>query len=232
MQQTHSVDRRERTAHVAPDQRRLRSAIGTLSVHDRLQGAAGQELHPDADASAERVGAVDRDDVRMADPGEQTSFADQRGLVDGRAARVEQLERDLPFEARIPRAIHGSERAAPDRFADLEPQAAACARRRAPGDRAAGADRGRGDARIGTGFGGFNRPPRQRRSARAGRGCLPPCQDISVASFATARDTVMRAASALGLSTSAAISVYEQPSSIRAITASRSISSSDSSALS
>ena len=48
-------------------------------VAERLfERPALDELHPQADAAVDALGAVDRDDVRMADAGEETAFFDDR----------------------------------------------------------------------------------------------------------------------------------------------------------
>ena len=74
------------------------------------------------------LGAVDGDDVRMADAGEQASFFDD-GVPTRRLRRFgrQQLQRDVAIEPRVPRAVDVAERAAADALehAEVTPRALA-----------------------------------------------------------------------------------------------------------
>ena len=76
MQQARRVDRRHRATHLDADScdfllRKCRPVAKRL-----FERAALDELHPQPDAAVDPFSAVDRDDVRMADAGEQPAFFD------------------------------------------------------------------------------------------------------------------------------------------------------------
>ena len=86
------------------------------SVDDLFERAAPDEFHPEADACADLLGAVDRDDVRMTDAGEQSAFVDdgRRERIAHGGIRIDQLERHLAIEARVPGAVDLAEDATAD----------------------------------------------------------------------------------------------------------------------
>ena len=74
------------------------------------------------DAAVVAVGAVDGNHVRVTNAREQTALGDHRplerlgvGVLD-----VQELERDIPRELGIPRAIHGAVAAAADELPELQ----------------------------------------------------------------------------------------------------------------
>ena len=116
MQHAGAVHCRNGMTKVDADLNGFRTAEHFASVHDLFERAAPDELHPETDACADLLGAVDRDDVRMTDAGEQSAFVDdgRGGTVADGWIRVDQLERHLAIEPRVPRPVHLAEDAAAD----------------------------------------------------------------------------------------------------------------------
>src|SRR5215831_1640235 len=72
---------------------------------DLLQVAAVDELHPEPDPAVDLVGVIDGDDVRMPDAREQARFLQDPIALELRSFAVEELDRDLAVELRIPGPI-------------------------------------------------------------------------------------------------------------------------------
>ena len=120
--QARSVNGGERPAEVDADEGRLAGAHRAVGVEPLLERLAFEELHPETDAALVRVGSVDVDDVGVAQPGEPASLGDHR-LFERRVfgtIRVQQLQRHLARELRIPRAIDGAVSAAADQLAQMQ----------------------------------------------------------------------------------------------------------------
>lgn len=122
MQQTGRVHRGERVAQRHADQRGFLSAHRAVFPDDLGEGAALNELTPDPDAAVDLLSAIDGHHVGMAHPGEAAPFREHPGgaLWVSRCERNE-LERDLPFESRVPCSIDIAEPAAAHRLHHLEP---------------------------------------------------------------------------------------------------------------
>ena len=92
-----------------------------LTTQQLLERGAANELHPEPDPALARLGAVDADDVRVTETGQDAALA-QDPLVQtgGRAAGAQQLERDLAMQLRVEGPEHLAEGALPHPFADLE----------------------------------------------------------------------------------------------------------------
>ncbi len=99
-----------------PIRDRFRPTEHVASVHDLFKRAAPDEFHPETDAWADLLGAVDRDDVRMTHAGEEPALLDdrRRGTVADGGIRVDQLERHLAIEPGVPRPVDLAEGAAAD----------------------------------------------------------------------------------------------------------------------
>ena len=85
-----------------------------------FNGLAFDQLHPQADRVADTLRTVNRDDVGVANAGEETAFLDDRrraGSV-GIGPPREQLQRHLAIETRIPSTIDAPERAAAEGLHD------------------------------------------------------------------------------------------------------------------
>ena len=104
---------RERAAQLDADAgnllRRERSALGELG----LERPAFDELHPEAGAAVDALGAVDSGDVRMTHARHQPAFVYDEPVL-GAVVVAEQLQRDVAIEARVPGAIDVAEAAAAD----------------------------------------------------------------------------------------------------------------------
>ena len=127
MEQAGRVHGRQRPAQVEPHAGRLARAERPLLLDQLLQRAPADELHPDADHAVARLGAVDRDHVRMAHARQQPPFVDDpRRVADRLARRVrrrvcpQQFERHVAVEMRIPRAIHVAVGAVAEQFQPLQ----------------------------------------------------------------------------------------------------------------
>jgi hypothetical protein len=91
-----------------------------MRVQPRLDRLAVHEIHPQAGAAIPHVGAMDRDNVRMAHLRERTSLAEQLIEGSGRRAAAEQLQRHIDIELRIVRDVNLAVRAARDAPAHLQ----------------------------------------------------------------------------------------------------------------
>ena len=80
MQQAGRMNGRHRAAELDADARDLLLGESPALAERLFERAALDELHPEADAPADALRAVDGDDVRMADAREQPAFLDDRGL--------------------------------------------------------------------------------------------------------------------------------------------------------
>ena len=78
MQETCGVDGRHRTTELDADRDRVRGVERRASSQLLLERLAAHELHPQADLIADPLGAVNRHDVRVADPREQPALFDDR----------------------------------------------------------------------------------------------------------------------------------------------------------
>src|SRR6185369_12799001 len=85
----------------------LARAEPPLALHPLGERAPAHELHPEAHAAVVRVRPEDRHDVGMADAREKPRLMEHARLESGAAAMLapEQLQRDLPLQGRIPRAM-------------------------------------------------------------------------------------------------------------------------------
>jgi len=234
MHESGAVDGRERAADVDADDRRLARAHAPVGIDPLLQRLAFEELHPEADAAVVAVGAVDGNHVGVTNPREQTTLGDHRllerlgvGVLD-----AQELERDIPRELRIPRAIHRAVAAAADELPELQ-RSPAIDGLRIPGPRGV---IGAGGSRpfvvaMDVGDGGedlelthqlplvvcgraFGLTPVDRHAVGDGGRehakafVVGHAGVMSRASRASARLTAMRAASVLGLPRAEAISAY------------------------
>ena len=100
------MHRGQRLSHRRAEPGRFLRAHRTVRPQLLLERDAANELHPEADAAAIDVGAVDGHDVRVSDTRQAAGFGEQR-LVDVRAAK--HFEGDLFAQLRIPCAVHGAE---------------------------------------------------------------------------------------------------------------------------
>ena len=114
MQHAGVVRGRERAAEVDAHGGRL-GRVETAALGQLLgERAAAHELGPDAHAAVRALGAVDGRDVRVSHAREQPAFLDDLVFRVGRRRRlrrVQQLQRDLAIEARVPSAKHFTESA-------------------------------------------------------------------------------------------------------------------------
>jgi hypothetical protein len=79
-----------------------------LSLQPGVQGAAAEELHGQEDLLVDDADVVDADDVGVGQPGHRLGLAHQARGREGvglGAVGVEDLERDLPVQLRIVRAV-------------------------------------------------------------------------------------------------------------------------------
>ena len=79
VEQPHGMYGRNGPAQFDPDGRGLLWREAFPRAEHVLEGLAFDELHREADPVADPLGAVDRDDVRMVDAGEEPSLLDDRG---------------------------------------------------------------------------------------------------------------------------------------------------------
>ena len=117
MDEAGGMRRGERAAQLAADQGRFARAERALRFEQRFERPPAHELHRQADAAFVFLGAVDVDDVGVADAGHDAAFVQHpRGnLIECAAgARPQQLQRDVAMQG-IAGAIDLAERA----FADL-----------------------------------------------------------------------------------------------------------------
>ena len=127
VQQSGTVHGRQGLAQIDADRRRLPRAERPLLLDDLMQGAAADELHPDADPAIPRLGSVHGNHVGMAHAREQPAFVDHarriaqrcRGII-RRGSAAQKLQRDFAVQLRVPRAIDLAKGAASDRFEQPE----------------------------------------------------------------------------------------------------------------
>ena len=92
------------------------------TLHGLLERLAAHELHPQSDAIIVLLGAVDLHDVRVAHARKPPRLLeDPRVRLAPIALVVEQLERDVAVERRVPRAKDLAGRAVPDAIEEREP---------------------------------------------------------------------------------------------------------------
>src|SRR5688572_8739824 len=115
MEYTRAVHRRHGASYINADLDGFRPTEYFAIVDDLLERAAPDEFHPETDACADLLGAVDRDDVWMPHAREEPALLDDGGrvLAFGRG-RVDQLECHLAIESGVPRPVHLPECAAAD----------------------------------------------------------------------------------------------------------------------
>ena len=111
-----------RAADVDAGRQRLRCAEHAALGDELPERPPFEQLHPQADGSLGRIGAVNRDDVRVAHAREPARFGEDvggRGAIGGQIL-ADDLQRDLARQLRIPRAVDDAEAAAAELSADLE----------------------------------------------------------------------------------------------------------------
>lgn len=119
VQQASRVHGRQGAGQLDAGQQRFFDAEAPVAFDHLVERVAGDQLHPHAGHAIMRVRAVNRDDVRVAEAGEEAAFL-QRVGVGGRIVAREQLEGDLARQVRIPGPVHRAARAASDLAADFE----------------------------------------------------------------------------------------------------------------
>ena len=127
------VDGGKRLTQFLADERGFRDGEPLARLQRVLERASGNELHPESDTTLVDIGAMDRDDVGMADPGQRARFVEdteKRGLLAGHG--FEQLEGDLAIEPRIAGAIDLAVRTLTD-LLDQQEVAPSLAALRCPG---------------------------------------------------------------------------------------------------
>ena len=110
------MHRGHRLTELRADVHDFRGAERVPLLHQLLQRAPLDELHPQSDAAVDPIGAEDGDDIGVVDTREQAPFFDDGryvGVTGGRAD-TEELERHFAIDPRVPGAIDFSERAAAD----------------------------------------------------------------------------------------------------------------------
>ena len=220
VQEAGRVDRRHRAAQLDADPCDLRRRKRRALAERLFERAALDELHPQADASVDAFSAVDGDDVRMADAGEEPAFFDDRGRGPLGDVGRQQLQRDLAIQPGVPGAIDVAERAAPDAFehAQVTPVSPAARGRRVRG-RATEPQRGQRlelldnglVCRVGARFDDVpvHGVPSRIAPATSSRSASRLHVFISSARRSSARCAALRAASGVGLPSISASSAYE-----------------------
>ncbi len=106
------VDRRQRTAQFLANERGFARAERPRRAQQLLEGPATDVLHPEANPPLLLLHAEDRDDVAVADPGEDAAFVkDLLGELGRLAPLAEQLEGHVAVESRVARPVDVAERA-------------------------------------------------------------------------------------------------------------------------
>ena len=122
MQQAGRVHGRDRAAKLHADADDIGRAKDRAALEQLLERGAADEFHPHANPIADLLRAVDGDDVRMPDFGEQPAFLN--GFAFGERVRGrlggQELQRDFACEPRVPGAEHLAERATPDALEQAE----------------------------------------------------------------------------------------------------------------
>jgi len=108
VQQPGAVQRGQRVREIERDAGRLALAHRAVAANQLGEGLPLDVFHPQPGLTAVAVGAVDDDDVGVADAGQMARFVD--GAVQIGARARQQLDGDLALEIRIPAAEHRPER--------------------------------------------------------------------------------------------------------------------------
>ena len=104
MQKPGAVHSGERGAQIETDERGFARAERPAALHRLPKRLAAHELHPQADAIVVLLGTVDLHDVRVAHAGKPPRLFENAGVrLAPIALVVEQLERDVAVERRVPR---------------------------------------------------------------------------------------------------------------------------------
>ena len=103
----------KRAAQVEPEHHRFLSAERPLLFHDVFQRPSVDQLHPEADAVVEAIDAENRDDIGVANPGEQASLL-EGGIVANEGSVMQKLEREVSLEPGFPGPKDRAETAAAD----------------------------------------------------------------------------------------------------------------------
>ena len=122
MQQTGAVHGANRAAEINADLNGLRYSEAPALLEQLFERASLDELHPQADLVANLLGAVDGDDVRMANLRQQSAFFDDRAgaCLAGQRVGRQELERDFAVEPSVAGAVDLSESAAANRRNQLQ----------------------------------------------------------------------------------------------------------------
>ena len=137
------MDRGKRRAEVEADRGRLAGAERPAGPDDVIEGFAPYELHPEPDAAVVFLRPVDLDDVGMADSRHSPRFFENAGMRVAVVVLVQQLQRDVAVELRVPRLVDFAGGA----FADAIEQDQAAP----PGARRSGDDRVDGQVEVDVG---------------------------------------------------------------------------------
>ena len=117
MNETGLVHGGKGAAQVESHQCRFAGADRTTLQQLLLEGAAREELHGDSDDAVDDIRAIDGDDVRVPQPGDQPAFGDDAVAGHGGAgAAGQQLEGDIAIQADIARPVDDTEAALADLF--------------------------------------------------------------------------------------------------------------------
>ena len=136
MEETRVVHRTDRTRELESNADGVRRTEGATTLHSLLQRFSIDELHPQADAIVDAVGAVDGHDISMMDAGQQPPFFEDCGPASGqRAIFGEELQGDVTIELRVPGPIDLTERTEADAFPYAKVPPLSRRRLRAPGPR-------------------------------------------------------------------------------------------------
>ncbi len=115
------MHRGERIAERHADERGLLRAERPVLGHQHRQRPPLDVLHRQAHFAADALRAVDRDDIRVAHAGHELPLAEHRVLGDAvQAMDVDDLERDVALERRVPGAMDDAEAAAAQLFEQHE----------------------------------------------------------------------------------------------------------------
>ena len=110
---------RERAAHVGAERAHFARAHRSVRPQPRLQRLPVDQFHPQADPPVPYLGAVNRDDVLVADLRERPRFGEELiERVPGRGPAPQNLQRHVAIELRIVRGVDLAVGAAGDSLAD------------------------------------------------------------------------------------------------------------------